>query len=179
MSGFRAGIAIVLGLALTTAPGVALAQGTSGEVESVPNYGTYGGGGAPRYNATNEYMRGMADFQSGNYKDAATHFQHSADVGPRAASTWLMLGMSKAGEGDQAGAEKAYEKAVKIDGAMVAAHRELALTLIKLQKPDRAGVELAWLKTRAAACGATCPDASELRTSIDDVTAAMGPVAGG
>ena len=175
----KLGIVLVMGLGLAAAASPLWAQGTSGEVESVPNYGAYGAGGAPRYNASNEYMRGMADFQAGHFKDAATHFQHSVDVEPRAAATWLMLGMSKVGEGDTAGAEKAYEKSVKLDGSLIAAHRGLALALIKLNRLDRAGAELALLKTKAAACGGACPDAAELRTAIDDVTAAMAPPPGG
>ncbi len=73
-----------------------------------------------------EYQHGTADLQAGKYRDAVTDFEHVTEVTPRAANAWLMLGMSKEGAGDEKGAEKAYEKSVKLDDTSVQAHRELA-----------------------------------------------------
>lgn len=167
-------LAVVAGVGLLGAPAWVMAQGTSGDVSETPNYGTVGAGGAPQYNATREYERGVSALGAGQYKDAVVHFQRAADTAPRAASTWLMLGLSKSGADDEKGAEKAFEKAVKLDDSLVQAHRELALSLIRLKEPDRANAELARLRSKAAACGEACPDAAELKSAIDDVVAALG-----
>jgi Tfp pilus assembly protein PilF len=86
-----------------------------------------------------------------------------------------MLGMSKAGAGDEKGAEKAYEKSVMLDDTSVDAHRELALSLIKLKQPDKANAELTTLKTRAATCNDTCPEAADLKAAIAAIQSAMTP----
>jgi tetratricopeptide (TPR) repeat protein len=127
----------------------------------------------PRYDPTVEYEKGTADLQAGKYRDAVTDFQHVVDATPRAANAWLMLGMSKAGAGDEKGAEKAYEKSVKLDDTSIEAHRELALSLIKLKQTDKANAELAALKSRAATCNDTCSDAADLKAAIDAVQAAL------
>jgi len=57
----------------------------------------------------------------------------------------------------------------------VQAHRQLALSLIKLKQTDKANAELAVLKAKAASCADTCSDAADLKSAIDAVTAAMGP----
>ena len=50
----------------------------------------------------------------------------------------------------------------RLDDTSVQAHRELALALVKLNQTDKAHAELAGLKTKATACGDTCPDAADL-----------------
>ena len=169
-------LAIVAGAGLLAFPALTFAMGGGGGGGGgVPSGGGGGiGGGAPQYDPTIEYQRGTADLQAGKYKDAVRDFEHVVDSSPRAASGWLMLGMSKSGAGDEKGAEKAYEKSVKLDDTLVQAHRELALSLIKLKEMDKANAELALLKSKAAACGDSCPDAADLKSAISDVQTAMG-----
>ncbi|MEJ0065203.1 MAG: hypothetical protein WDM85_06940 [Caulobacteraceae bacterium] len=128
----------------------------------------------PEYDPSVEYQKGTADLQAGRFKDAVTDFQHVVDSTPRAANAWLYLGMSKSGVGDEKGAERAYEKSVKLDDSSVQAHRQLALSLVKLKQTDKANAELALLKSKAATCGDTCSDAADLKAAIADVTTAMG-----
>ena len=181
----RASIALALaaGVGLLVAPVFTQAMGSGGGGGGgLPSggggEGISGGLSQPRYDPTAEYEKGTAALNAGQFRDAATDFQHVIDVAPQQASAWLMLGMSKAGAGDEKGAEKAYEKSVKLDDTSVDAHRELALAAIKLKDPSKANAELATLKTRAATCNDTCPDAADLKAAITAVQSAMAPNGG-
>ncbi len=148
-------LALLAGAGLLVAPMVAVSMGSGGS----------GGGGMPggmsgmqqQYDPAQEYQRGEAALQAGKYRDAEDAFEHVVDSTPRAAKAWLMLGMSRSGLGDEKGAEKAYERSVKLDDSSVDAHRELALSYLKLKQADKANAEVAALKARAAACNDTCP----------------------
>ncbi|HVN01414.1 MAG TPA: tetratricopeptide repeat protein [Caulobacteraceae bacterium] len=171
--------ALAAGLGLVAIPAATIAMGSGGMGGGgMPSGGSGGGMGGmpdePQYDPAVEYQHGTADLQAGRYKAAVQDFQHVVDVTPRAANAWLYLGMSKSGAGDERGAEKAYERSVKLDDTSIQAHRELALSLIKLKQNDKANAELATLKTRAAACNDTCADATELKSAIDAVTTALG-----
>jgi hypothetical protein len=69
-------------------------------------------------------------------------------------------------------AKRAYERAVKLDPANVDGHYGLGLALASLKDP-KAAEELAWLKARAQACGAACPDAKLLGEATLHIEAAM------
>jgi len=168
-------LAIAAGIGLVAFPAITLASGGGG----MGGGGMPSGGGMagvpdqPEYDPAVEYQKGTAALQAGHYRDAITDFQHVVDSTPRAAAAWLYLGMSKSGSGDEKGAEKAYEKSVKLDDSSVQAHRQLALSLVKLKQTDKANAELAVLKSKAATCGDSCSDAADLKAAIDAVTAAM------
>lgn len=172
-------LALAAGVGLCAAPILATAMGSGGMGGGGMPSGGGGMGGysQPQYDPTEEYERGTAALQAGKYRDAVTAFQHVVDSTPKAANAWLMLGESKARVGDEKGAEKAYERSVKLDDTSVDAHRELALALIKTKQPDKAGAELAALKTRQATCADTCPDAADLKAAIDAIQSAMAPAA--
>jgi tetratricopeptide (TPR) repeat protein len=168
MGVWRLGLVLAAGVAIAPA---ALASGGGGG----------GGGGmpsqaAPQYDPVQEYQQGMADYQAGKFKAAAGHFENVVDVQPKSANTWYMLGMAKSGGGDLKGAEKALGKSVKLDGQPVAPLRELAVTQAKLKENDKAGTELATLKTRAVSCADTCADATDLKAAISAVEQALGVV---
>jgi len=141
-----------------------------------------GGGGTmpsmsvPQYDPVEEYQTGMAAYQAGKYKDAARAFSNVTDVQSHNANGWYMLGMARSGAGDVKGAEKGFERAVKLDGGPVAPHRELALALVKLNQPDKAKAELAALQAKTTACGDTCPQADELKAAVAAVQQALGVV---
>jgi Flp pilus assembly protein TadD len=149
--------------------------GGGGGGGSMPSGGSGMGGmpDQPEYDPAIEYQKGTADLQAGRYKPAVQEFQHVVDSTPRAANAWLYLGMSKSGAGDEKGAEKAYEKSVKLDDTSVQAHRQLALSWIKLKQNDKANAELATLKAKSATCADTCSDAADLKAAIDAVQAAL------
>ncbi len=165
----RLGRFALLGLAISAAPlAGALAMGAGG-----------GGGGqmpsisAPSYDPVTEYQRGAEAYKAGKFKDAARAFEHVTDVQPKVAGAWFMLGMAKSQAGDDHGAVKAFERAVKLDPTQVDPHREYALTLVKLKKADKAAEQLAWLKSQAAACGDTCAQAADLKAAVAAVEQAM------
>ena len=180
----RMGVALALfaSASLMTAPTLSLAMGSGGMGGGgMPSGGGGGGFGAsgasanePTYDPVEEYQKGTADYQAGKYRDAVRDFQHVVDATPKAANAWLMLGESRAGAGDEKGAEKAFEKSVKLDDTSVQAHKALAMSLIKLKQMDKANAELAALKTRQATCNDTCPDAADLKSAISEVQGAMG-----
>ena len=171
----RAGLTLALlaGAGLLAAPMVATAMGSGG----------MGGGGTagasspmpdqPEYDPAQEYQAGDAALQAGHFKDAILHFQRVVDATPRASEAWLKLGLSKAGTGDERGAEKAFERSEKVDDTSVDAHRELALAEIKLNQPDKASAELATLKSRQDTCHDSCSDAADLKAAIAAIQAAM------
>jgi len=173
MQGAR--LIIVLGAAagIMLAPGLALAMGGGGS----------GGGETPgmspqQYDPVLEYQRGKAALDAGQYKEAADAFEDVTEATPKAASAWYMLGLARSGGGDIKGAEHAYERSVKLDDTSIDAHRELALSLIKLKQTDKANAELAALKAKAASCADSCPDAADLKAAIDAVQSALGPAPG-
>ncbi|MHB8529502.1 MAG: tetratricopeptide repeat protein [Caulobacteraceae bacterium] len=162
-------------LLAAAAPGrLALAMGGGGGMgagaASVPSIS------APQYNAAEEYQRGMADFQAGKYKDAVRDFEHVTEAQSRAAAGWYMLGMARNAAGDVKGASHAYERSVKIDPKPIAPRRDWAVSLVKLNQKDKADRQLAGLKSQAAACNDSCPEAADLKAAVAAVEAAMSPV---
>ncbi|HEY2178243.1 MAG TPA: tetratricopeptide repeat protein [Caulobacteraceae bacterium] len=132
---------------------------------------------APRYDPVQEYQQGMADYQAGKYRSAASHFENVTDSQPKSANSWYMLGMARSSDGDLKGAEKALGHSVKLDAAQVGPMRELAVTQAKLKENDKAGAQLTALKARAASCNDTCPDAADLKAAVAAVEQALGVVA--
>jgi Flp pilus assembly protein TadD len=180
----RLSIAIAAGASLLALPGLTVAMGGGG-------MGGMGGGapgavggrmgpgdqGAiqPEYDPAQEYQKGAAALQAGKYKDAVRAFSHVVDSEPKSADGWLMLGESKSGAGDEKGAEKAYERSVKLDDSSIQARRELAISLVKLGQTDKAQAQLDSLKASAAKCGDTCPQAADLKAAISAVQGQMTP----
>src|ERR1022692_3086721 len=120
-------LAIAAGIGLVSFPAMTLASGGGGMGGGGMPSGGGGSGGMsgmggmdqPEYDPAVEYQKGTADLQAGRYRNAVTDFQHVVDSTPRAANAWLYLGLSKSGSGDEKGAEKAYEKSVKLDDTSV------------------------------------------------------------
>jgi tetratricopeptide (TPR) repeat protein len=117
----------------------------------------------------------LADFQAGRFARADNEFGHSLQADPGNADTLYMRGKAKIGEGDLKGAEKFYDKALRVDSLKIPALRESALTLAKLGQTDKAQARFAVLKASSDACGATCSQASALKDAVAVVQAALGP----
>ncbi len=130
---------------------------------------------APAYDPAVEYQDGMAALQAGKFRDAQGHFENALSVDPNNADTLFMLGMAKAGHGDLKGAQKAYERSLKIDAKQIGPRRELAITLAKEGQADQAKAQLDILQQAATACADTCAEASDLKAAIATVQAAMTP----
>ncbi len=169
-----------LGAVLLLAPGLALASagGGAGGGGSMGGFSDTPSQSAPQYDPAVEYRNGVADLQSGKFREAERDFNHALSVDSKNADTLFMLGMAKAGHGDLKGAAGAYEKSLKIDDQQIPARREYAVTLAKLNQPDKAQAQLAILKTRADTCGENCAQAADLKAALAAVQAALSPTGG-
>lgn len=175
MAGWRLKHALLYGIIAASIPlGAALASGGGGGM---------GGGGGPmmpsqsaqQYDPAQEYRNGMTAYQAGKFKDAARSFDHVTQAAPGEANGWRMLGLARSGADDGKGAAKAFERALKIDPKAVDTRRDYALALTQLKMADKASAQLDMLKSRAAACNDTCPDAADLKAAISQVEAALKP----
>jgi tetratricopeptide (TPR) repeat protein len=176
--------AINIKILLMTAAVCALAAGAA-----LASSGGGGGGGmggammpsasAPSYNPVEEFHKGVDALKGQRYREAINAFDKVLAVAPKDSNTWTLMGLSKEGAGDMKGARTAYERAVKYNADNLTAHRQLGVTLAKLGQMDKAQAELADLQKRAAACGDSCPEASDLKTAVAMVQAAVAPQPGG
>ena len=167
-------------LMIACLPAAALASGGGMGGMSPMGGGGMGAGGmpsatAPIYDPSVEYQHGLVDLQAGKFRDADREFNHVLAALPRDTDTLFYSGMSKAGYGDLKGAQRAYEKALKIDADQILARRELAVTLARLGQADQAKAQLDILQTRAATCGDTCPQSADLKAAVATVQAALAP----
>ena len=122
--------------------------------------------------ATNDYADGVSALRAGDYQQASVAFQRVTAAAPRAPEGWRMLGAARAGLSDWNGARKAYANSVRLMPENAGSHAGLGAALARLKNPG-AQKELAWLKARSKACGATCVDAPDLRRAIAQVEDAL------
>ena len=163
--------------ALLGAGGAALAMGGGG------GGGDMGGGSmpsetAPQYDAATEFRNGMVQLQASNYRAAARSFQHVVEVAPTQADAWFRLGQSKAGLNDWRGAQRAFERSIRLDAGPIGPHRGLGVAAARQRNNDVANTQLTLLQQRLAACATTCAQAGELAEATAAVTSAIaGPAA--
>lgn len=166
-------------LLIASAPAVAIASGGG-----MGGMGSSGMGSsnmdmpsasAPTYDPAVEYQNGVTALQAGKFRDAERDFNHVLSVTPENADALFMLGEAKAGHGDLKGAQRAYEKSLKVDPQQIAARRELAVTLAKEGQGADAKAQLDILQKRADACGDSCAEAADLKAAVATVQAALTP----
>lgn len=158
---------IVPGLAMLAAPALANPPGGGGGGGMPPS------ASGPQYDAAAEYRKGIEALQAQRFKEAKVAFEHVLSVAPRDANSNLLAGMSCAGLNDLKNARKYYERAVRADKELIGAHRELALTYLKLGERPKAEAELAALKAQQARCAGACAKAAEIGSAIEALTAAL------
>jgi len=90
-----------------------------------------------------------------------------------AGSNQAIAGFSRASQGNDKGARKLYEKAIRYNGDLILAHRELALSSVRLGALDDARATLESLKQRAATCAETCAQAADIKSAISAIEAAL------
>lgn len=169
-----------------TAIGGALVILAGGGFAYASGGGGGGGGGAgsmpsvsgPSYDPAAEYAKAIAALKANNFKDAARAANHVTEAVPTNPDAWRLLGMAKAGDNDWKGSRRAYEKAVKLTPDDPGSHAGLAVALANLKDP-KAQAEADWLKSKAQACGDSCPDAARLKDLTSKVESAMTPPAAG
>lgn len=132
---------------------------------------------APQYDVAAEFQSGLDAMKTSRFKDAQRAFDHVLSVNSRHVQANFMAGFSRASQGNDKGANRFYEKAIKYDPDFILAHRELALSHLRLDDRERATAILAYLKQRAAACADTCAKAADLRAAVSTLEAALAPSA--
>ncbi len=137
-----------------------------------------GGGGAPsqstpQYDPAVEYQKGTTAFRANQFAEAAKAFKRVVDAIPKNPQANYLLGASHMAQGQFKKAKKPLESAVKYDGKMIEARRDLAITYAKLGDAAKADAQLSALKAAAAACAATCTDAAKISDAVAKVDAAM------
>jgi tetratricopeptide (TPR) repeat protein len=137
-----------------------------------------GGGGAPsqstpQYDPAVEYQKGTTAFRANQFAEAAKAFRRVVDAVPKNPQANYLLGASFMAQGQYKKAKKPLEAAVRYDGKMIEARRDLAITYAKLGDAAKAGEQREALNAAAAACSATCTDAAKITDAVSKVDAAM------
>lgn len=127
----------------------------------------------PSYDPVVEFQKGVDAIKASQFKDAQRAFDHVLSSNSQHPQANFLAGYSRAALGNDKGALKFYQKAIKYEADLIVAHRELALSLIRLGKRDEAQAELTELQSRAAACAGTCPKASEIDAAVKAVETAL------
>jgi tetratricopeptide (TPR) repeat protein len=125
------------------------------------------------YNPQIEYAKGFTDLEFGNAQRAQAEFDHALKVDPNNTKILFMLGVAYNEAGDTRKAASTWEKTLKIDPQHIDARREYAVALAKLGRASDAQAQFQVLKARTDVCGASCPQADNLKASIDRVQAAL------
>ena len=161
------GLMAALAAAVAIAPTAALAIPATGETVNVPH------SFQPGYDTYVEFHLGVADMKAQRYREAEEHFAHVLLMVPTDADSMFLLGMARSGRGDLTGARRAFQDTLRLDPHRVFAHRELALTYIKLGQVEKARGELAVLQRQSGECAGNCSDADNYADAIKAVQAAL------
>ena len=145
----------------------ALAAGGGSSGNSMPSVT------APQYDPAVEYQKGLDAMRDSRFKDAERAFDHVLSSNSRHPQANFLAGFSRANQGNDKSARKFYEKAIKYDAELILAHRELALSSLRLGDGERAKTVLDRLKARAAECADACDKAADLKAAISTVEAAI------
>lgn len=159
--------ALIAGLLLGISS-VALAAGGGG-VSAGPEIPSEA---VPEYDPAVEYAKGVTALGEERWKDAETALSRVTRAQPKSAEAWRLLGVAKAKQDDLKGARRAYERAVKLEPENVSGRLALGLAMAGL-KDSKAQDQLAWLKSKAQACG-DCGDAAALKSATERLEAALG-----
>ena len=162
----RAALAASFVLLLATSASVS-ADGGGGSMSSSPSIS------APEVDAAAEYRNRIEALKASKFAEAKRAFGRVLGVAPTDANANFLAGMADAGLNDFKSAARHYEKAVRSNSKMIAAHQQLAITYVKLGNPEKAQAELAKLQKLDADCKGTCTDAQEIKDALSAVQAAL------
>jgi tetratricopeptide (TPR) repeat protein len=146
---------------------------------TAPSGGGGGAGGsmpsasAPSFDVAAEYRKGVEALQAKQYADAKKSFDKVLTAAPSDANTNYLSGLTAVGLGNAKAARRFYERAVRSDNEMVAAHRELGLVYSQSGEWPKARKELEALKAMGEKCGAGCAKSAEISEAINALSAAV------
>jgi tetratricopeptide (TPR) repeat protein len=126
-----------------------------------------------RFDDSGIYREGIDALVARRFADARKSFVPILLRSPHDATAYYLAGLAHVGLDDQKGARRLFEQAIRFDGGLIFARRELALTSVRLGDRSRAEAELAILARREARCRARCAKATEIRAAIEAVRAAL------
>jgi len=156
--------------------GLALSMLAVAPVLAAGGGGGGGGGSAPSasaYDPTADYQKGVAAFQAGQFKEAASAFRKVVDAVPRNAQAQYMLGASLLGAGDYKKAVRPLDAAVKYDGKLIEARRDLGVAAARAGDTKRVDEQLMAIRALQAGCAESCPDAAKLASALAAIEAAQ------
>lgn len=130
---------------------------------------------APQYDPAVEFKNGVEAMKQEKFKDAEKAFDRVLSVNPKHAKTNFLAGLARSAQDNFKGARRYYEKAIKYDDNMIAAHQELAITHAKLGDMEKAAAILETLKSRVTTCADTCAQAADLKAAIPAIEAVLSP----
>jgi tetratricopeptide (TPR) repeat protein len=160
-------IASIILFGTLTATAVAMPSGGGGGSMSTPSVS------APDFDAAKVYREAVEQLKAGKNAEAKVSLAKLLKEIPRDANIQFLAGMADAGLNDLKGAQDHYEKAVKYDRKLVAAHEQLALTYAKQGDRAKADAALAKLKKLNDDCRGTCEQAQQIKDAVAAVEAAL------
>lgn len=128
---------------------------------------------APDFDAAAEYRAGVDSLKGSRFAEAKESFGRVLEVLPSDANVNFLAGMADTGLNDLKSAAKHYERAVRSNGKLVVAQRELAITYVKLGNREKAQSTLEKLQKLDQACAGTCEDAQKLKDAIAAIQTAL------
>lgn len=174
----RGFVLLALAASLLAPPSVAAASGGGGEMSG----GAMPQASGPRVDPNEAYRQGLAALQARDYRVAARNFRDVLAAVPNDTQTNYFYGVSLIGQGDQRGARRPLERAVRDTAASPAdAHLQLGLVYLRLNDRDHAQQRVAALEDMIAHCDAACGDArrQQLQTAHDALAQAIAAPANG
>ncbi len=127
----------------------------------------------PSYDPAQEYQKGTEAYRAAKYADAIKSFKRVISVLPKNPQANYLLGASYMAQNDYKKAKAPLEVAVKNDGKLIDARRDLGIVLAKLGNAAKADEQRAALQTMTDTCARTCPDSAKLATALEKVAAAI------
>jgi tetratricopeptide (TPR) repeat protein len=163
----RAAFAAPVALLLSSVAATLLANPGSGGGMTSPSIS------APDFDAAAEYRTGIEALKANRFADARKSFNRVLGLIPNDANANFLAGMADAGLNDFKSAARHYSRAVRSNSKLVPAHRELAITYVKLGDRPKAQSSLEKLQQLDRACAGTCEDAQQIKEAIGAVQAAL------
>lgn len=160
-------LAICAGVSVAAISPIFAAGGGGGGGSSMPS------DSAPAYDPAVEYQKGTEAFRAGNYADAAKAFKRVTSVVPKNASAQYLLGASHMALGEFKKAKSPLEAAVKYDGKIIEARRDLGITYAKIGTANKAVAQMEALKAMQTTCAGTCPEAAKYADATSKLEAAI------
>ena len=160
-------IASFLLLGSLTAAAVAMPSGGGGGSVSTPSTS------APNFDAAKMYREAVESLKAGKNAEAKITLAKLIKEVPRDGNIHFLAGLADAALNDLKGAQAHYEKAVKYERKLVAAHQQLALTYAKQGDRAKAEAALAKIKKQNDDCRGTCEQAQQLKDAVAAVEAAL------